>query len=152
MPHYTITRAFQDTKQLTSAQRNSSLFAEEPVVLGKILRRGSNPLKISTEDYQKNKPKLLAQQKAGAIKIQYSDGKVEDVKPPDLPMVHVPENNPVVDNKDTMQVVVVEETKIEALPEQPVVPPPPVIVPPFPEPIPDLTLVEKPISKKARKS
>lgn len=78
---YIITRAFQDGKQLTPAQKGSSLFAEEPVVLGKVLRRGSRPMRISAADYKANEVKLLALEKAGAILIKRPD--TEPVVPPE---------------------------------------------------------------------
>lgn len=66
---YIIKRGFQEGKALTSEQKSSSLFAEEPVVLGQVLRRGSRPLRISAETFEANKAKLLALEKAGAIVI-----------------------------------------------------------------------------------
>lgn len=66
---YIIRRAFQEGKALTTEQKSSSLFAEEPVVLGQVLRRGSRPLRISAESFEANKSKLLALEKAGSIVI-----------------------------------------------------------------------------------
>ena len=67
---FVIERGFQEGKTLTTAQKSSALFSEEPVVLGKVLRRGSKPLRISRADYEANQIKLLQLEKAGAIKIQ----------------------------------------------------------------------------------
>jgi hypothetical protein len=78
---YIITRAFQDGKQLTPAQKGSSLFAEEPVVLGKVLRRGSRPMRISAADFKANEVKLLALEKAGSILIKRPA--TEPVVPPE---------------------------------------------------------------------
>lgn len=67
---YIITRGFQEGKQITTAQKTSALFAEEPVVLGRVLRRGSRPMRISKADYNANEHNLLRLEAAGAIKIQ----------------------------------------------------------------------------------
>lgn len=67
---YIITRGFQEGKQLTTAQKTSPLFAEEPVVLGRVLRRGSKPMRLAEVDYKANERHLLTLEKAGAIKIQ----------------------------------------------------------------------------------
>lgn len=67
---YIITRGFQEGKQITTAQKTSALFAEEPVVLGRVLRRGSRPMRISKADYDANEHNLLRLENAGAIKIQ----------------------------------------------------------------------------------
>lgn len=67
---YIITRGFQEGKALTTSQRSSATFAEEPVVLGRVLRRGSRPMRISGADYRANESKLLHLEKAGSIKIQ----------------------------------------------------------------------------------
>lgn len=66
---YIISRGYEG-KALTTAQRNSSLFSEEPVVLGKVLRRGGKPMRLTPAEYEANKDRLLALEKAGAIKIQ----------------------------------------------------------------------------------
>lgn len=70
MGEYIISRGFQEGKTLTNAQRSSALFSEEPVVLGRVLRRGSRPLRLATADYKANEARLLALENAGAIKIQ----------------------------------------------------------------------------------
>jgi predicted RNA-binding Zn-ribbon protein involved in translation (DUF1610 family) len=67
---YIITRGFQEGKQLTAAQKSSPLFAEEPVVLGRVLRRGSKPMRLAEADYKANEQQLLRLEKAGAIKIE----------------------------------------------------------------------------------
>ncbi len=64
-----IERGFREGKALTTAQKTSALFSEEPVVMGRTLRRGSKPLRITKADYEANKNKLLQLEKAGAIKI-----------------------------------------------------------------------------------
>lgn len=66
---YEIRRGLVSGRNLTPAQRTSSLFAEEPVVLGKVLRRGGGPLRISDESYELNKMKLLRLEKTGSIVI-----------------------------------------------------------------------------------
>lgn len=65
---YEITRGF--TGKLTATQRTSSRFSEEPLVLGKVLRRGASPIKLTEEQYQKAKPYLNLLVKAEAIKIR----------------------------------------------------------------------------------
>lgn len=67
---YEISRGISPGKQLTTAQRTSSKFAEEPVVLGKVLRAGARPLRVSEAQYNANKTQLLMLAKAGAIKIK----------------------------------------------------------------------------------
>lgn len=67
---YVITRGFKEGKALTSAQRISPLFAEEPVVLGKVLRRGSQPMRLTQVEYKAGEARLLALEKAGAINIK----------------------------------------------------------------------------------
>lgn len=151
---YIITRGFQEGKALTNAQRSASGFAEEPVVLGRVLRRGSRPMRISGADYRANESKLLALEKAGSIKIQRPELKAaapvkEEAVPcpkcgqvPNgqggeapcpacgLPTVHDPEV-PVSGAGDTPQ----QEgagTLIAAPPAEP----PDVIVPPHPPPPP----------------
>lgn len=79
MGEYIITRGFQEGKALTNAQRASPLFAEEPVVLGRVLRRGSKPMRLTGADYRANEHKLLALEKAGAIKIQRPEEKAMPV-------------------------------------------------------------------------
>lgn len=66
---YIISRGYEG-KALTSAQRKSSLFAEEPVVMGKVLRRGSKPFRLTPAEFEANKDRLRALEAAGAIKIQ----------------------------------------------------------------------------------
>lgn len=67
---YKITRGLQPSKPLTPAQRNSGLFAEEPVVLGKVLRARMGPMQISDAQYEANKARLGMLAKAGAIQIK----------------------------------------------------------------------------------
>lgn len=64
-----IERGFQEGKQLTQTQKSSALFSEEPVVMGRTLRRGSPSMKISIADYKANELRLLQLEKAGAVKI-----------------------------------------------------------------------------------
>lgn len=73
--HYEIRRAHKTGKQLTRAQRSSPLFAEEPVVLGKVLRRGGPPRTVTAEIFEQNKSMLLRQAAAGAVEIfEVADG------------------------------------------------------------------------------
>lgn len=65
----TIHRGMQFGKVLNTAQRTSSLFAEEPVVLGKVFRRGYPPIEITDEQYKRNMTHLVRLAKAGAITL-----------------------------------------------------------------------------------
>lgn len=69
--HYVITRGVKPGKNLTNAQRSSSKFSEEPVVLGKVLRSRSLPMKLSEEQFMANIKELMRLNNAGAICIQY---------------------------------------------------------------------------------
>lgn len=71
--HYEIRRGF-DGKRLTPAQRSSGTFAEEPVVMGKVLRRGSKPLVITPAQFEANRAKLLRLVLNGSIEIFSVDG------------------------------------------------------------------------------
>lgn len=68
--HYEIRRGLKPgTSRLTKAQRTSGTFAEEPVVLGKVFRRGMKPRLLSEEQFQKNKAPLLRLMMSGSIEI-----------------------------------------------------------------------------------
>lgn len=56
-------------KQLTSAQRRSSLFSEAPVIAGKVLRRGIEII-LTEAQYLAQKTKIDAQFKAGSINVR----------------------------------------------------------------------------------
>jgi hypothetical protein len=72
--HFEIRRGFTGGR-LTKMQRTSGLFAEEPTVLGRVLRKGSKPLVVSEEQFQRNKVKLLLLAVAGSIQIsEVEDG------------------------------------------------------------------------------
>ena len=90
--HYEIKRAYSGYGPLTPQQRTSSLFAEEPVVLGKVLRRGSAPLKVTPELFEANKVALLRLEKAGSILI---------VRPPVEPEVVAGDGNVEVPKDQT---------------------------------------------------
>lgn len=72
--HYEIRRAHKTGRQLTVAQRSSPLFAEEPVVLGKVLRRNGPHRVLPADVFQQNRSMLLRQAAAGAIEIFEVDG------------------------------------------------------------------------------
>lgn len=80
MSKYTIKHGMQFGKNLTTAQRSSSLFAEEPVVMGRVFRRGTGPMVITEEQYNRNRLQLTRLERAGSIVI---------VRPSD-PVVEVP--------------------------------------------------------------
>jgi hypothetical protein len=72
--HFEIRRGYKTGRQLSTAQRTSGLFAEEPVVLGKVLRRGVKPLMVTEEQFKLFKPRLLLLMLAGAIEVDVIDG------------------------------------------------------------------------------
>lgn len=79
--HFEISRAFRHGMQLTQAQKTSSLFSEEPMVMGKALRRGLPPLRIDEAQFKQNQIMLKRLFDAGAINIKAVDGeKVVDFR------------------------------------------------------------------------
>lgn len=66
---YQILNGYTPGKPMTTAQRTSGLFAEEPVVMGKVLRRRGPAMNITPEQYELNKLQLYRLEKAGAIRI-----------------------------------------------------------------------------------
>jgi ribosomal protein L12E/L44/L45/RPP1/RPP2 len=71
--HYEIRRGFNG-KNLSKAQRTSGTFAEEPVVFGKVLRRGSKPLILNELQFEANRAKLLRLVLNGSIEVFSVDG------------------------------------------------------------------------------
>ena len=71
--HYLIELGFKPGKKLTMAQRTSSMFAEEPVVNGRVLRRRSKPMKLTPEQWKAEEVYLLQLAAAGAIKVTEPD-------------------------------------------------------------------------------
>jgi hypothetical protein len=67
--HYEIRRGHKTNKPLTQTQRSSGTFSEEPIVLGKVMRRGSSPLRLTAEQFEQQKSKLLRQLLAGSIEL-----------------------------------------------------------------------------------
>jgi hypothetical protein len=72
--HFEIHRGLKSGKQLTAAQRSSPTFAEEPVVLGKVLRRGSAPLIVTDSQFEVHKASILRQVLSGSIEVTAVDG------------------------------------------------------------------------------
>lgn len=72
--HFEIRRGYKTGRQISTAQRKSGTFAEEPVVLGKVLRRGMRPLSVSEEQFQLHKAKLLRLLLSGSVDITVVDG------------------------------------------------------------------------------
>lgn len=72
--HIEVTRAVKPGKALTRAQRNSSLFAEEPRVAGKTLRRGSPPLRLNQEQFERSSTQIKRLFLAGAVDLALCDG------------------------------------------------------------------------------
>lgn len=68
--HYEIHRGLKSGQSLNTAQRTSSLFAEEPVVLGKVFRRGYPPIILTESQFELNKTHLIRLEKAGSIIIK----------------------------------------------------------------------------------
>lgn len=95
--HYEIHRGLKSGQSLNTAQRTSSLFAEEPVVLGKVFRRGYPPIVLTETQFELNKTHLTRLEKAGAIVIK-KQGVQEAVQPSvplqDPPPPPPPENPP----------------------------------------------------------
>lgn len=73
--HYEIHRGYKQGRQLSPAQRKSGTFAEEPVVLGKVFRRGMKPMLLTEEQFSKFKAPLLRLLLSGSIDIFVVDGK-----------------------------------------------------------------------------
>lgn len=67
--HYEIRRGLKTGRRLTTAQRTSGTFAEEPIVLGKVMRRNSRPILLTAEQFEPQKAKLLRQLLSGSIEI-----------------------------------------------------------------------------------
>lgn len=72
--HYEMSRGLKSGRQLTTAQRTSGTFAEEPVVLGKVLRRGMRPIHINEEQFNQSKSQLLRLLLSGSIEIHVING------------------------------------------------------------------------------
>lgn len=72
--HYEVRRALKTGHQLTTRQRTSGTFAEEPIVLGKVMRRGTRPLLLTTAQFDQNKAKLLRLLLSGSIEIFVING------------------------------------------------------------------------------
>jgi len=151
---YVISRGMKPGKALTIAQRTSSHFAEEPVVMGKVLRANAQPIKISDALFAKNQTHLLTLKKAGAIEITrlFEQGAIgkEDAQnllqtPPEtlsLDPEPVPQNVQNPPEPAVEQVVVVaqvEEVQVQEVE----------IAAKTPEPIPELP-VEVKASKKGK--
>lgn len=145
--HYLITRGVQSGKQLTPSQRTSSLFSEEPVVLGQVLRRGSGPIKVSLEAFERNKTNLLRLEKAGSIVITPPKG--TDTPEPEK----VPEAPPAEPPKEPEKAPEPEKVPEEVAPETPIEPPAeePSTTPPSTEETASAAPTEKQSRKKGRK-
>ena len=74
--HYEIRRGLKTNRQLTTVQRTSGTFAEEPIVLGKVLRRGMRPMLLNEDQFKQHKPKLLRLLLSGSIEIFVINGVV----------------------------------------------------------------------------
>jgi hypothetical protein len=73
---FEISRGLQ-SRYLSPVQRSSSLFAEEPVVLGKTLRRGTPPLRVTYEQFMQGRTTLLRLLHAGSIQVEVVDVDME---------------------------------------------------------------------------
>lgn len=72
--HYEIRRGLMSGKQLTAAQRTHGTFSEEPIVLGKVMRRGTKPRLISQAQFLQHRANLLRLLVSGSIEIFVVDG------------------------------------------------------------------------------
>lgn len=124
--HYEIHRGLKSGQSLNTAQRTSSLFAEEPVVLGKVFRRGYPPITLTETQFELNKIHLLRLEKAGSIVIKKQGAEeavvaiqpsvpVEPLPPPPPPLV--PET-PVPEPVQASEEVVPEIVPPESTPEE----------------------------------
>jgi len=129
-------------KQLSAAQRSSSLFSEAPVIAGKILRRGAE-IVLTEAQYLSQKAKIEMSLKAGAITVEVlgdggklsvdvnTDPKAEltlpvvDVKTtaPEAGVVAPEVKGMVVEATKEVVSDVIEAVKAEVALEQPVVAP-----------------------------
>lgn len=100
---YEISRGMKSGVPLTTAQRRSSLFQEEPTVLGRILRRGGPPMLIVDEVFEANEAQLKRLVDAGSITIcklgPSADSIVTTEPVSETPVIEepVPETPPVVE-------------------------------------------------------
>jgi hypothetical protein len=72
--HYEIRRGLKSNGRLTAPQRSSGTFAEEPVVLGKVLRRGMRPMLLNEDQFKQHKSKLLRLLLSGSVDIFVVNG------------------------------------------------------------------------------
>lgn len=78
---FQVSRSFSRTKQLTSLQRLSTAFSEEPRIGTKILRAGSPPLLFTQAEFKIHQAKLRSLFAAHAIEIKAIDnGREEDFR------------------------------------------------------------------------
>lgn len=73
--HYEIRHGYKTGKPLTPAQRASGTFAEEPIVLGKVFRRGMKPMMLTEMQFNQHKAPLLRLLLSGSIEIIVVDEK-----------------------------------------------------------------------------
>lgn len=71
--HYEIHHGYKTGKQLTPVQRASGTFAEEPIVLGKVFRRGMKPMMLTEQQFAQHKAPLLRLLLSGSIEILVVD-------------------------------------------------------------------------------
>lgn len=67
--HFEIRRGFHDKRPLTAAQRQSGQFAEEPLVLGKVLRRGLGARKLTEDEFARHRSTLLKLLRSESIEL-----------------------------------------------------------------------------------
>jgi hypothetical protein len=72
--HYEIRRGLKSNGRLSTTQRTSGTFAEEPVVLGKVLRRGMRPMLLNEDQFKQHKSKLLRLLLSGSIDVFVVNG------------------------------------------------------------------------------
>ena len=145
MPKYRVKRAVKPGKALTTVQKTSSFFAEEPKVGVKVLRRGLPYIELTEEQMKSNELCLKKLLISESVEIDVIDGKdkvlgcitsknmkdisepIESIKEELSPVVNE-ESPPVVDEKPPAEIPeetseevteeVEEPTEVEERPEE----------------------------------
>jgi len=78
--HYEVRLGYKTGRPLSKTQRTSGTFAEEPVVLGKVLRRGEKPRLLTEAQFSRFKPQLLRLLLSGSVEIYVVDADQQPVR------------------------------------------------------------------------
>lgn len=143
--HFEITASQQAVrKPLTSAQRNSSLFAEAPRIGAVTLRRGQ-VLKFDRDQMKQHEVMLKRLFDAGAIEIFRVDGKLRE----DLRALEKDREEERVVMNDVRKELRAEDARqkeeIKAPPPSAPKAAPAVELPPAPEPVPEVAVAAEPV-------